>query len=108
MAVYTPIWQETAGGHTFDLVCLLDQASELVIEISDSSDQRLSIVFEWFLAYRRIDEGDAILILSEMGRAGVLGNTFFKVDDSKFLAWFRVQSCGTYDDGLCSTSCFPP
>lgn len=93
MSNFVPILQEHVRATPFELEELLDRAGTLVLTLSDASDVRIKLKFGAYMAYRKLDEGDALLTLSAMRRSGGTGKVFYRVDDSKFAIWFDAERC---------------
>ncbi len=91
---YVPILQEHVSGAKLDLDELLDRAGMLVLTLTDSNGQCTQLKFDSYMAYRKVDEGDALLTLSAMRRSGGCSKCLYRVDDSDFLAWFNAERCG--------------
>jgi hypothetical protein len=91
---YVPIFQEICSDVVFALDRLSDHDGALLIQISSDDNRRLNVAFDSYLAYRKMDEGDALLMLEHMKRSGGTTKTFYRVENSEFMSWFHVQSCG--------------
>lgn len=84
-----------------DLECIELRDSKLGLEIFCETAAYDLWVFRFcdHLTYRMMDEGDALEILSELGKGKKIG--VYKVENSDFLQWFHRQSCGIrVDDDL--------
>jgi hypothetical protein len=93
MSTYVPILQEHVRGTRFDLEQLVDCAGELSMTLTSTDGHRLELKFDSYLAYRKLDEGDALLMLSAMRNSGGTNRCLYRVDDSDFLAWFNTERC---------------
>jgi hypothetical protein len=90
---YIPILQEHSKGAPLELEQLLDHGGTLILTIVDAHERRIRLLFDSYMAYRKLDEGDALLTLADMKRTGGVGKWFDRVEDSEFLAWFNKESC---------------
>ena len=45
------------------------------------------------MAYRKLDEGDALLTLDNMRKTGGTSRYFYRVEDSDFTAWVNRERC---------------
>ncbi|WP_293394805.1 hypothetical protein [Nevskia sp.] len=90
---FIPIFPELLrkGGWEFDQ--LTDRAGTLVLMLVDAGNRRARLSFDSYFAYRKLDEGDALLTLVEIGKTGGTGRYFYRVEDSTFLAWFNQERC---------------
>ena len=96
MSHYLAQWQNLAAGHEFALERLIGTPAELRLELTDEADRVLVVRFDAPLAYRRLDEGDALTMLAQIAASGGNGKTFYEVKDSDFLAWFLEQNHGIW------------
>ncbi|NMG68151.1 hypothetical protein GPA19_24790 [Azoarcus indigens] len=94
MSIYIPILQEYVGNVRIDLEELIDRAGCLVLTLARTDGRRIHLKFDSYMAYRKLDEGDALLTLSAMRKTGGLSKCFYRVDDSDFLIWFNAERCG--------------
>jgi hypothetical protein len=90
---YVPIFEEICGEVVFALERLVDQDGALLIELWGDDNRRLNVAFDSYVAYLKMDEGDAILMLGHMKRSGGTTKTFYRVENSEFMSWFHLQSC---------------
>ena len=90
---YVPVLQEHAPTPLFDLDKLVDEWGVLTIHLLDTNERRFSLTFDDYFAYRKRDGGAALKTLNDA--AGVLGKSFYRVEESDFLAWFEADSYGT-------------
>jgi hypothetical protein len=93
----TSILQSREPSELYELTSLVDEAGVLTLNLSSADGFNTQVVFDDCLAHRKIDEGDAFVTLSELARQGCLGGTFYRVDDSESLRWFRSESYGVRD-----------
>ncbi len=94
MRRYVPVYQDEAAAGQFDLTQLLDSRGVLVITLESGEGKAVSFEFDSYLAYRKLDEGDALLTLSAIRLSGGTGKWFYRVEDSDFLSWFIAERCG--------------
>jgi hypothetical protein len=91
---FVPIYQQHVGDSEFDLEELVDRDGELALTLADADGKRVRLTFATYLAYRKRDEGDALLTLAHMNESGATGKQFYRVEDSDFLMWFNEERCG--------------
>ncbi len=91
---YVPVLQEHAPERLFDLGRLLDEYGRLEIGLLREDGSKLKLLFPTYLAYRKLDEGNALQTLSDAG--SMLGRSFYRVKESDFLDWFIAQSRGIH------------
>ncbi len=94
MSIYIPILQEHFCNARLDLEELVDRAGSLVLTLASTDGSQIRLKFDSYMAYRKLDEGDALLTLSAMRKTGGMGKSFYRVDDSDFLIWFNEERCG--------------
>lgn len=90
---YVPILQEYSKFAPLELEQLVDYEGKLTLIIVDAHERRISLTFDSYMTYRKIDEGDALLTLVDMKKTGGLGKWFYRVEDSELLSWFNKESC---------------
>ena len=93
MSSFVTILQEHLPETSLELEELLDRAGTLVLTLSDASHVRTKLKFGAYMAYRKLDEGDALLTLSAMRRSGGTGKVLYRVDESEFAIWFDAERC---------------
>jgi hypothetical protein len=98
MTVYTPFSFGHSFSSTLELEQLLDQKGILKLTMSDDAGARFSVTFDGYIAYWKIDESRAFVILSELAESGSTTNTFYRAEKSDLLAWFEKQTSGAYSD----------
>jgi hypothetical protein len=89
-----PVLQEHAPEQLFDLDRLLDESGVLEIALLRQDGSRLELLFPSYLAYRKLDEGDAFEALKHAADSTKLGRSFYRVEESDFLDWYIVQRGG--------------
>jgi hypothetical protein len=89
---YVPILQEVASGNVLELESLIDQAGVLTLALISERGHRINIAFDSYVAFRKLDEGDAMQTLSCVSESSALGKCFYEVHNSEFLAWYHQQS----------------
>jgi hypothetical protein len=90
---FVPIFQEHVSNVHWDLEQLLDCGGTLVLTLIGDHDRQKKIVFDSYVAYRKLDEGDALLMLAIMRETGGTAKCFYQVEDSDFVAWFNKERC---------------
>jgi hypothetical protein len=93
---FSPVAQDLVKDSVFDCVELRDDVAGLTIVLSDEDGTGLAILFENFLAYRRLDEGDALKTLSALKPNLERSKTLYIVENSNFISWFNEQSYNTH------------
>jgi hypothetical protein len=94
---FFPILQEHVRDGHWDLEQLVDRNGILVLRLLDDHGRRIKLLFDSHMAYRKLDEGDALLTLADMRKTGGTARYFYRVEESTFLAWFNQERC---DSGL--------
>ncbi len=90
---FIPILQEHVRDGQWDLEQLIDSSGILVLTLLDDRGRRIKLSFDSHMAYRKLDEGDALLTLSHMRKTGGTGKYLYRVEDSAFAAWFNQERC---------------
>ncbi|MEZ5831372.1 MAG: hypothetical protein R3D05_09330 [Dongiaceae bacterium] len=94
MSRYVPILHEHAPSALYDLERLMDERGLLTLHLLQDNSRRRTLVFDGYLAYRKRDEGSALKTLGEVKDSGGLGASFYRVEESEFLAWFEADGHG--------------
>ena len=89
-----PVLQEHAPERLFDLDRLLDESGVLEIALLREDGGRFDLLFPTYLAYRKLDEGNALQALQDAADSTKLGRSFYRVEESDFLDWFVAQGHG--------------
>jgi hypothetical protein len=92
MSKFSPISKDAFTGRVLDEDSLRDAAGVLEIVLLDEKKEKVIVRFDDFVAYRKLDEGDAFNILHEISTTSTLGHTLYLVDGSQFLEWFSGES----------------
>jgi hypothetical protein len=90
---FIPILQERVHDGHWDLEQLLDRGGTLVLALLDDRGRRTRLAFDSYMAYRKLDEGDALLTLAAMRKTGGTAKYFYRVEESAFVAWFNQERC---------------
>ena len=90
---YVPILQEHSKDPPLELEQLLDREGTLILTMVDAHERRIRLLFDSYMVYRKMDEGDSLLTLNDMVKTEGTGKWFYRVEDSEFLAWFNRESC---------------
>lgn len=93
MNKYAPTFVDLAEKGPFELNQLLDRDGQLSISLSDENDVEHTLIFDDFMLYRKIDEGDALRTLASISDSGLRANWFYIVKDSEFVAWYNYERC---------------
>ena len=91
---YVPVLQGHASDKRLELDSLVDSNGILTLRLSSADGSQVRVVFDSYLAYRKLDEGDALEMISWVSHSSILGKSFYEVHDSEFLAWYEEQSAG--------------
>ncbi|WP_420993162.1 hypothetical protein ACKI2N_023545 [Cupriavidus sp. 30B13] len=94
MRIFIPVMQNVFQGRCFDCKQITDDGFTVSIEL-EGSDAKLTLVFDGALVVRRMDEGDMLRTLPEIGSTGGAGKMLYMVENSPFLNWFVEESCHT-------------
>lgn len=97
MTSFQPYREDIFDGKLFSFVSIFESGGCLTIKIQAPSGEMISVIFDSFLSYRRIDEGDALKTLSDIKYSCGLGRSIYLVKDSDFIDWFIVQCDGVRD-----------
>lgn len=68
MQKFSSVFHDKFGVSPYDCIELKDSCNGLEIILIDENDCKLIVRFETHLAYRRIDEGDALVTLAFKNR----------------------------------------
>ncbi len=90
---FIPILQEYVHDGHWQLEQLVDRGGTLVLTLMDDRGRRAKLSFDSYMAYRKLDEGDALLTLAAMRKTGGTAKYFYRVDESVFVAWFNKERC---------------
>ena len=90
---FIPIIQEQVADGHWNLEQLLDREGTLSLALQNDRGQRLTLSFDSYMAYRKVDEGDALLMLSQMRKTGGTAKYFYRVEESTFVEWFNLERC---------------
>jgi hypothetical protein len=102
MTRYSVVRQDEIPSASLALEQLSDKAGVLEIVLTSRSGDRWLLRFDAYLAYRKMDEGDALVALSEIAGAGLQGFWLYEVHDSEFHHWFLAQSFGIRESSAIS------
>jgi hypothetical protein len=91
---YIPIFQEYARNARFDFEELHESSGVLMVTLTDDRGGQIVLNFDSYFAYRKLEEGDALLTLESMQNSGGATKCFYRVDASDFLRWFNAERCG--------------
>jgi hypothetical protein len=88
---FVPILQEHAPTPIFEFDRLVDEYGVLTVHLLAEDDRQVRLIFDDYLVYRKRDEGDALSTLRD-AKDAPLGRSFYRVEESDFLAWFQVEN----------------
>lgn len=94
MNTYSAILQDFVPvGERFYVKSLRDEAGLLEVTLSGKT-LVLNVQFGAALAYRKVDEGDALKALAEIESTSSPGMVLYGVSESRFTEWFCEQGYG--------------
>ncbi len=99
MNTYTPVLQEIVDGDRLHLESTIEHFGILELNISTDRKRFLKVVFDSHLAYRKVEEGDALLTISEIRNSVGTGKYIYLVNDSDFVNWIILQKFDTFRKG---------
>jgi len=94
MSKYVPIAHEYWDNTRLHFDKLIDCSGVLAVYFAALDGRGIELKFDSYLVYRKMDEGDALLVISEMKSSGGTSKFLYRVDESKFLEWFNAERCG--------------
>src|SRR6185312_10261553 len=89
---YTALGSAVFGTGRYAEERISDQAGTLEIHLEDEGGAKLSVAFDAYLAFRKMDEGDALHTLQDIEETSELGTRLYLVEDSEYLRWFHFES----------------
>ena len=89
---YTVLEAEIFGAERYAEDRIVDEDGVLVVLLSDDIGKSVRISFNAYLAFRKMDEGDAIHTLADINETSQLGTRLYSVADSEYLRWFHFES----------------
>jgi hypothetical protein len=89
---YTALGQPIFGTGRYAEDRISDEAGTLEIVLEDETGAKLSVSFDAYLAFRKMDEGDAFHTLRDIKESSESGTKLYLVEDSEYLRWFHFES----------------
>jgi hypothetical protein len=89
---YTVLGAEIFGAGRYAEDRIVDEDGVLVVLLTDESDKSVRVSFNAYLAFRKMDEGDAFHTLADIKETSQLGTHLYSVADSEYLRWFHFES----------------
>jgi hypothetical protein len=89
---FTPVAAEIFGDGRFAEERILDANGVLEIALEDEGGRKLTVSFNSYLAFRKMDEGDALLTLEDVEASTEPGTRLYSVATSEYLRWFHFES----------------
>lgn len=89
---YSLLDAEAFGSATWQEVHILDADGVLEIALENEAGQGLKLVFPAYLAFRKMDEGDAVHTLEDIAETSEPGTRLYAVAESEYLRWFHFES----------------
>jgi len=86
------ITDQFKGFWPFEVRRLSDESGKLSLDLLDESDNAITVTFDHYLVYRKIDEGNALKSLPTLKAAVDRRIWIYNVPDSAFLEWFYEES----------------
>ena len=94
---YTIMEAEIFGAGRYAEHRIVDEYGVLEVFLEDERDRKLKVSFTTYLAFRKMDEGDAFQALMDIKETSKLGTRFYSVADSEYLGWFHLQSAAIHE-----------
>jgi len=92
MSRYVPTDWPCFQGRSFDDWSLHDAGGVLEITLVDKLSKKVRVSFDDFIAYRKLDGGDALRTVDNVFKEGIRGGGGFIVENSHFLSWLVAES----------------
>ncbi|HWU55978.1 MAG TPA: hypothetical protein VN175_10800 [Rhizomicrobium sp.] len=89
---YTVLEAEIFGTGRYAEDRIIDEAGVLDVFLEDAAGKRLKVSFNAYLAFRKMDEGDAFHTTADINETSELGTRLYSVSDSEYLRWFHFES----------------
>ena len=89
---YSLLEAQAFGTETWQEVHILDADGVLEIALETQSGQKLKLAFASYLAFRKMDEGDAVHTLEDIEETSEPGTRLYAVAESEYLRWFHFES----------------
>jgi hypothetical protein len=89
---YSAVDREAFGDGRYAEERICDENGALRIWLEDEGGKKLTVTFNAYLAYRKMDEGDALATLADMEESDAAGTMLYSVIDSEYLRWFHFES----------------
>jgi hypothetical protein len=94
MRTYKGEFPEYSAKNGYALDSIFDDVNELVIRICGPAKEQVSITFDAPLAYRKVNESDALPFLGEVSASPGMDYMLYEVGGSDFIDWLSQQSYG--------------
>jgi len=89
---YTVLEAESFGAGRYAEDRIADEGGVLDVFLEDEAGKRLKVSFSAYLAFRKMDEGDAVHTLADIDETAEPGTRLYSVADSEYLRWFHFES----------------
>jgi hypothetical protein len=89
---YTVLEAEIFGTGNYAEDRITDEGGVLDVFLEDETGKKLRVSFNAYLAFRKMDEGDAFHTLADINETSELGTRLYSVVDSEYLRWFHFES----------------
>ena len=89
---YSPLEGEAFGAQTWQEVHIRDADGVLAIALETEAGQNLKLVFAAYLAFRKMDESDAVHTLEDIAVTSEPGTRLYAVAESDYLRWCHFES----------------
>lgn len=89
---YTVLEAEIFGTGRYAEDRIADEGGVLEVFLEDEAGKKLKVSFNAYLAFRKMDEGDAVLTLADIDETAEPGTRLYGVTNSEYLRWFHFES----------------
>ena len=93
---YTVLEAEIFGAGRYAEDRIIDEGGVLVVLLTDEANKSLRVAFNAYLAFRKMDEGDAFHTFADIEETSQPGTHLYAVADSEYLRWFHFESEATH------------
>ena len=120
MNKFFPVKRSSLAGRPPDEESIVDVNGCLSITLVAEGEMKIAALFDDYIAYRKLDEGDAFNTLREIAESSELGHLLYLVEASNFITWFMEENqfvrnremlkhyCLTTSNSLIDVICFAP
>ena len=94
MKKFAPVHNSALTEAPYDLISLADERGVLTLSLEGASGKAVSVRFDGYVFYSKMDEGDALHTLGVLRQASCIGFVLISARDSELLDWFNKESFG--------------